>query len=190
MTGSASTLPQLFAWEAAKGMPSGAGGAVMDAAYDAAEEPATPEAELARFHHLCDQATRWSEIALRKVGRGLGLYADLLSQARGRGRDGAAMAEQAIRSALLILGDEPFSTAPDQAFIQSARKTLLETLHALRVASRVNDPRVERRTLRAGTAAASRAFINAWGFFGGGPAEARATVVAMRDPGATMSSFE
>jgi len=180
MPGSATTLPQLFTWEAAKSMPPGAGSAVMCAAYDAAEEPATPEVELARFHRLGDQATWWSEIALRKVGSGLGVYADLLSDARGRGRDGAAMAEQAIRSALLILGDEPFSTVPDQAFIRAARKTLLETLHALRVASRINDPRAERRTLRAGTAAASRAFINAWGFFGGAPAEARATVAAMR----------
>lgn len=178
VNGSASTLPQLFTWEAAKGMPRGAGAAIMDAAYDAAEEPATPDAELTRFLGLCDHMTRWSEAALHKVG--LGDYANLLPQARGQAGNGAAMAEQSLRSALLALGDESFANAPDQAFIQATRKTLLETQHVLQVASRIKDPHAERRTLRAGTAGASRAFVAAWGFFVAAPAEASATVAAMR----------
>jgi hypothetical protein len=158
----------------------------MHAAYNAAEEPATPDAELARFYRLCDQATRWCETALRKVG--LRSYASVVGQGRGWGRDGAAMAEQTLRTALFVLGEEPYAGAPDQAPIQAARKTILETVKALGVASRVADPRAERRTLRTGTAAVSRAFIAAWPFFGDAPNEARTTTAAMRAPSSPSTS--
>jgi len=182
MAGSASTLPQLFAVEAAKGMAPGAGAAVMRAAYDAAEVPATPDAELRRYRALCDHALGWCQTALRSIN--LGDYATFLDQGRGWGQDGAAAAEQTIRTTLSILGDEPYASLPDQAVVQAARRTLLETKHALSIAS-VTEARAERRTLRAGTAAASRAFIAAWPFFGAAPTEARATVGAMRSSLAT-----
>ncbi len=172
------TLPQLFALEVAKSLPPGAGEGVLRAAYDAAEEPGTPEDELGRYYRLCDKMTEWAEAALRRVG--LVDYATFLRQARGRGADGAAMAAQTLSTARRVLDSERYATAPDQAFVLAARRTLLETQKALNVASRVSDPRAERQVLRGGTATAARAFVAAWGFFGGAPAEARATVAAMR----------
>jgi hypothetical protein len=156
MSGSAATIPQLFAVEAAKGTPTATGAAIMRAAYDAAEMPASADTELRRFYALCDRATTWCEAALHKVR--LGDYAVFVAQGRGWGADGAATCEQTLRTALFVLGEEPYASAPDQTFIQAARKTILETIHALGVASCVTDLRAERRALRAGTAAAARAF--------------------------------
>jgi hypothetical protein len=184
MSGSAPTIPQLFVVEAMKGLPHGVDVAVRNAAYDPAEEPASPEAELQRYYALCDRATAWCEAALRKVR--LGDYAGFVAQGRGWGRDGAVAPEQTLRTALRVLSNEPYASLPDQTFILAARKTVLETIHALSVASRVADARAERSTLRTGTAAAARAFVAAWGFFGAAPDEARATVGAMRDVSAAV----
>jgi hypothetical protein len=184
MIGSASTILQLFVVEAMKGLPRGMGVAVRDAAYDASEEPTSPDTELQRYYALCDRATAWCEAALHKIR--LGDYAGFVAQGRGWGRDGAATAEQTLRTALFVIGEEPYASVPDQTFIQAARKTILETIHALGVASRVTDPRAERSTLRTGTAAAARAFVAASGFIGAPPEEARATVTAMRDVSAAV----
>jgi hypothetical protein len=184
MSGSAATIPQLFVVEAMKGLPRDMGLAVRDAAYDASERPASPEVELQRYYALCDRATTWCESALHQVR--LGDYAGFIAQGRGWGRDGAAAAEQTLRTALRVLGEEPYASAPDQTFIQAARKTILETIHALGVASRVADPRADLRTVRAGTAAAARAFVASQGFIGAPAEEARATVAAMRDVSAAV----
>jgi hypothetical protein len=140
--------------------------------------PHHPAAELEGYYRLCDCTTAWSGAALRKVG--LMDYATFLDQARGGGTDGAIAAEQTLRTARSVLDQEPFADATDQTLLQAARKTLLETQKALSVATRVEDPRAERQALRAGTAAASRAFVAARGFIGTAPAQAQATVAAMR----------
>jgi hypothetical protein len=175
---SRNTLPQLFALEVAQALPRGAGEGIIRAAYRAGEEPRHAAAELEGYYKLCDCATAWSGAALRKVR--IADYATFLDQYRGGGADGAIAAEQTLRTARLVLDQEPFLDAPDQIFLQAARKTLLETQKALHAAARVRDPSAERQTLRAGTAAASRAFVAAWGFLGAAPAQAQATVAAMR----------
>ncbi len=177
MEASRQTLPQLFALEAAKGLPKGVDEAVIRVAYSGGEEPRHPSAELNGYYKLCDCAIAWSGAALRKVG--LVDYATFLDQAGG-GADGAIAAEQTLRTARLVLDKEPFADAPDQTLLQAARKTLLEAQKAVSVAARVEDPRAEHQTLRAGTAAASRAFVAAHGFLGSAPAQAQATVAAMR----------
>lgn len=185
MSGSAATIPQLFAVEAAKGTPTTTGAAIMRAAYDAAEVPASADTELRRYYALCDRAATWCEAALHKVR--LSDYAGFVAQGRGWGADGAAAAEQTLRTALFVLGEAPYASKPDQIFIQAARKTISETIHSLGVANRITDPCAERGTLRAGTAAAARAFVAARGFIGGAPEEARATVATMRDVSAIAS---
>jgi len=88
--------------------------------------------------------------------------------------------EQTLRTAVSVLGGEPYVDRPDEAFVRAARKTTLETVHALEVAGLVADTRAERSRLRAGVAAASRAFVAAQPFLGG-VEEARAAVGEMRE---------
>jgi len=178
MDGSATTITQLFAIEAAKGLPPTAGAIVIRVAYDAGEAPVSPSAELERFYVLCRRATLWSEAALRRVE--LNDYADFVAQGRGWGRDGFVAPEQTLRTAVSVLGGEPYVDRPDEAFVRAARKTTLETVHALEVAGLVADARAERSRLRAGVAAASRAFVAAQPFLGG-VEEARAAVGEMRE---------
>lgn len=182
MDGGATTLPQLFVLEAARGMPRTMGAAVVRAAYQASEARASPDAELERYYALCARATSWCEAALRRVG--LGDYAGFVAQGRGCGRDGLLAPEQTLRTALFVLGEEPYASRPDQAPVQAARKTILETVCALEAAGRIVDARAERTVLRAGTAAASRAFVAGQVFLGAPAHEARATVGAMREQGA------
>jgi hypothetical protein len=120
----------------------------------------------------------WSQAALRRVG--LADYAGFLGQARGLGADGAAMAAQTLSTARRVLDSEPYARAADRAFIEAARRTLLETHKALNIGVRINDPERQRQMMRGGTATATRAFVSARGFLGGAPEQARATVGAMR----------
>jgi hypothetical protein len=172
------TLGQRFILEVASRLPNGAAEGVIRAAYDAEEELRPPTVELEAYYNLCDRATGWSAAGLRRIG--LVDYATLLGQAHGRGLDGATAAEQTLRTVRWILDREPVAETADETFLRAARKTASETRKALGVAGRLRDPSAERQTLHLGTAAASRAFVAGWGFFGGAPAEARATVAAMR----------
>jgi len=149
----------------------------MRAAYDPAEPPRSAPLELAAHYRLADRATGWSGEALRKLK--LSDYAQFLAARPIHDASGAAEVEEILRSARLILDDVEFPPIYD-VFVLKARTTLLETQKAVSLASRIRDPQAEREGLRIGTAAASRAFVAAWGFFGGAPAEARATAQAMR----------
>jgi hypothetical protein len=172
------TLPQVFVLEVAQSLPRGAGDGVLRAAYAAGEAPASSAIERERYYRLCDCMLGWAQAALRRVG--LADYASFLDQARGLGVDGAAMAAQTLSTARRVLDSEPYASAGDRAFIEAARRTLLETHKALNVGVRIGDPERQRQMMRSGTATAARAFVSARGFLGGAPEEARATVAAMR----------
>lgn len=177
MTAPRYTLPQVFALKVAQSLPRAAGDSVLRAAYAADETPVSPTIERERYYRLCDCMLGWSQAALRRVG--LADYATFLDQARGQGVDGAAMAAQTLSTARRVLDSEPFASAGDRAFIEAARRTLLETHKALNIGVRIGDPERQRQMMRGGTATAARAFVSALGFLSGAPEEVRATVAAM-----------
>jgi hypothetical protein len=171
------TGTQRFVREVAEMLRPGAGSAVMRAAYDAGEVPRSAPLELAAYYGLADRATGWAGAALRKLG--LSDYADFLAARPIVDAYGADEAEQVLRNARFILENERFPVVYD-AFLLKARTTLAETQKVVNLAARIQDPQEERQQVRLGTAAAARAFVAAWGFFGSAPEEARATAQAMR----------
>jgi hypothetical protein len=184
MSGSAATIPKLFAVEAAKGTPTATG---PRSCGPPTTPPKCPLQRTPNYGGTTPSATALRLGAKPRCTRfGLATTPYSLPRAEVGVLTAPRRANRRCAPPCSCSGEEPYASTPDQTFVQAARKTILETIHALGVASRVTDLCAERRTLRAGTAAAARAFVAAYGFIGAAPEEARAAVSAMRDVSAAI----
>jgi hypothetical protein len=181
MTGSRQTLLQRFVLDAAPRFTKAGEEAIHRAAYAADEAPRSAHVELEAYYALCDCARGWAILGLRRIR--LVDYANFLDRTRILSVDGAIEAGMTISTALSALESEPFVSGLEP-FVRSTQTVLHEVHKSLDIAVATDDPEAERPNLRAGTAAAARAFVAARLFLTSPADAARETAQAMRSAAA------